>query len=151
MKKLRLESVWNILWVKLHIFRGDFYIWVRQLGSPNCTETSIWNWEDWNMSDSLWSSDVILQCSLVIRGKKSAAYQKKPHLKELCFCRTPRPSAAYPGSPSWTYRGFLSCTPRSASPRRELPPASGVKRRKRQGKKTKRKEAGRHFSFNWFI
>lgn len=48
----------------------------------------------------------------------------KPHLKELCFCRTPRPSAAYPGSPSWTCPGSLACTPRSSSPRREWPPAA---------------------------
>lgn len=83
---------------------------------------------DKHMLDSTWSSEVMLQCWLVISKKKSAAYQMKPHLKEPCFCRTPRPSAAYPGSPSWTYPGSLSCTPRCASPRRGLPPASGLKR-----------------------
>lgn len=56
--------------------------------------------------------------------RRIAAYQMKPHLKELCFCRTPRPSAAYPGSPSWTCPGSLACTPRSSSPRREWPPAA---------------------------
>ena len=87
-----------------------------------------------NMLDSKWCEQVMLRCSLVIKKKKrSAAYQMKPHLKEPCFCRTPRPSAAYPGSPSWTYPGFLSCTPRSVSPRLELPPALGWKWREGQG------------------
>lgn len=104
---------------------------------------------NWSLKRGIQSdvhSEVMLQCSLVV-GKKSAAYQMKPHLKELCFCRTPRPSAAYPGSPSWTCPGFLSCTLRSASPRQALPPALGLKRCKKERGKTKEGKR-RNFSFN---
>lgn len=43
---------------------------------------------------------IVIEITLEDMKKKGIAYQMRPHLRELYFCHTHRPSTVYPESPN---------------------------------------------------